>query len=168
MDITLENKLAEKYSFMRRENSKRQNPYSVFGNFGCMIKDGWYQILDELCAEIWAAYKEAGITSDLVVDEIGVSSAVDAQHVVELTAENVKYHELIFRYHMSDTKDSSADAMKEKAVLEATQVVRERIDALIEQYRVKSRTICEECGGQGVLRQRGKEIAVWCEACCDC
>ncbi|MBR1852726.1 MAG: hypothetical protein IJ794_06225 [Lachnospiraceae bacterium] len=168
MDITLENKLAEKYSFMRRENSKRQNPYSVYGNFGCMIKDGWYQILDELCGEIWAAYKEAGITSDLVVDEIGVSSAVDAQHVVELTAENVKYHELVFRYHMSDVKDSGVDAMKEKMVLEATQAVRERIDALIEQYRVKSRTICEECGGQGVLRQRGKEIAVWCEACYAC
>ena len=167
MDITLENKLAEKYSFMRRENSKRQNPYSVFGNFGCMIKDGWYQILDELCAEIWAAYKEAGITSDLVVDEIGVASAVDGQHVLELTAENVKYHELVFRYHMSDVKDSGADARKEKMVLEAAQAVRERIDALIEQYRVKSRTTCEECGGQGVLRQRDREIAVWCGTCYD-
>lgn len=86
-------------------------------------------------------------------------------HVTELSTESVKYHELAFRYHLNAVREGAGDDAKERLALEGSQLVQERIDALIERHRVKSRTICESCGRQGSLRQRGKEIAVWCEEC---
>ena len=75
MRIELEDELAEKYAFMKKGRSLEDQHKSgciddLYSAFGCECADGWYGLLDEMCAKIQAVYDENGSEPDIIIDQI--------------------------------------------------------------------------------------------------
>ena len=49
------------------EPNQRCNSYQLFG---CECREGWYQLLPDLCQEITDKYAEANMPVDIIVDQV--------------------------------------------------------------------------------------------------
>ena len=71
----MEKKLEEDFPFMRKGKSleqQRADNYidDLYSAFGVECRDGWYDLITELCEEIMKAYTDEGRPMDMVVDQI--------------------------------------------------------------------------------------------------
>ena len=136
MSPELENRLAEKYSFMRKGKSLPEQfaegrILDLYSAFGCECGDGWYNLIDELCASIQKVCEAADTPVDIEVEQV-----------------KEKYGGLRFY----------ADA-------NGSESVRREIDRLISEAENRSETICEECGQPGVMRDDHGWLCVRCDQC---
>lgn len=157
MRIELENALAEKYAFMKKgrsldEQSKSGCIDDLYSAFGCECADGWYGLLDEMCAKIQAVYDENGSEPDIIIDQI-----------------KEKYGTLRFYYHFGDVNQGihaidfiggpSARFKPGKG-----NELRERIAEIVSWGEKRSGEICEECGKPGKIRDLAY-IQTLCDEC---
>ncbi len=75
MNKQLENKLAEQYPFMKRGNPYEDSEHpetitNLFAAFGYELDDGWYSVLDGMCAEITELYKKSGLPINIKPEQI--------------------------------------------------------------------------------------------------
>ena len=135
MSPELEQKLEEKYAFMRKGKSLAEQHSEgyvgdLYSAFGCECDDGWFELLDELCAGIQKVYEEKGIPVDV--------------HVAQIKE---KYGTLRFYASVGGSEE-----------------IRKLVWDLISDAEHKSEFICEECGKPGTLRE-GAWITVKCDEC---
>lgn len=75
MNAELEKRLEDKYPFMKKGKTYEEQKKSgyiddLYSAFGCECEDGWFSLIDELCADITRVYEEAGIPVDVEVSQI--------------------------------------------------------------------------------------------------
>ena len=124
MSPELEQKLAEKYPFMRKgktlaKQEKEGYIADLYSAFGCECGDGWFGIIDELCSDIQKIYEENGIPEDIIVTQI-----------------KEKYGTL--RFYVNVGGSENVKSKVEKAILKAEE---------------KSEVTCEICGKPGTMRE---------------
>ena len=153
----LEQKLAEKYPFMRQQHSYGEQEadgfiHDLYGAFGCECGDGWYDLLSNLCAELAQAYEAEGIPVDIVVDQV-----------------KEKYGTLRFYYHFSDQAPviQAIDLLGQCTVrIKPTdKEFYKRIDAIASKWEAASETVCEHCGKPGELRTDLGWALTLCDNC---
>ncbi|MBR1796491.1 MAG: hypothetical protein IJ757_00530 [Clostridiales bacterium] len=132
----LEKRLADKYSFMRRdrslaEQSKEGFIDDLYSAFGCECDDGWFPLLDELCADITRVYEDAGLPVGIKVDQV-----------------KEKFGGL--RFYVTAT--GPQELVKE-------------VYRLINEAEGKSEKICEHCGNPGIIRNDLAWIRCLCDEC---
>lgn len=151
MIMELEKKLAEKYPFMRRgkgleEQRQEGLVYDLYGAFGCDVDDGWYELLDSLCGEIVAAYGEAGVPVDIVIDQV-----------------KQKWGGLRIYYHR-EPDSAASDAHGTDRFCEERSALDDRLMGIVGKWEDRAETTCEKCGDPGIMREAGY-IRTLCDAC---
>lgn len=153
----LEQKLAEAYPFMRRqrmlaEQTAQGYVYDLYGAFGCACGDGWYDLLNKLCAEITEAYRQVGLPADIVVDQV-----------------KEKYGTLRFYHHFEeqahDPQRVDLPACSDGCRKEQDRAIHSVVDSIVEKWEVQSETVCETCGEQGETRTDLSWILTLCDHC---
>ena len=157
MRTELETALAKKYPFMCRQRSLSEQEQSgriddLYGAFGCECSDGWYEILDSMCAEITKAFADEGRAVDLIVDQI-----------------KEKFGTLRFYYHFEGQKPgiSAIDFLGQGSLrISGGDVpIHKTIAAIVRKWEERSAEICEKCGKPGKLRKDRPWIRTLCEEC---
>lgn len=157
MTNKLEKALAEKYAFMKKGcslSSQMKSGYvdDLYSAFGCECADGWYDLLDEMCAKIQAVYDESGREPDIIIDQI-----------------KEKYGTLRFYYHFGD-KDQGIHAFdcfggpSVRFMPGKGDELYERIAEIVSWGEDRSGEICEECGKPGTIRDL-MYIQTLCDDC---
>ena len=157
MRIDLENALAEKYSFMKKGRSLKDQRASgsindLYSAFGCECSDGWYGLLDEMCTKIQAVYDENGSEPDIIIDQI-----------------KEKYGTLRFYYHFGDDNPGihAIDFIGGQSVRFRPgkgDKLHKRIAEIVSWGEERSGEICEECGKPGKIRDL-PYILTLCDDC---
>ncbi len=148
MQKQLQEALADAFPFMRRGLSMAQQEKQLgsicdlYGAFGLEIGDGWYQLIQDMCREIAAAYEAEGAAADLVVDQV-----------------KEKYGTLRFYYHHK-APGTEAQAL---GCLPVSSELRQTVERIVDDYEEKSAHVCELCGKPGSLR----EDLEWMLTLCD-
>lgn len=155
-------KLQEAFPFMKRdiepaevEPNQRPNPYQLFG---CECREGWYQLLHDLCQEITDKYAKENMPVDIVVDQV-----------------KEKFATLRFYYSFADTPTSihAFDSLTGGGIRfypstnntdEKLSQLRRDIADIVKKYENKSRKICEKCGKPGEIRKLPR-IQTLCDGC---
>ena len=150
----LEQKLAEKYPFMRHQHTLAQQEaqgfiYDLYSAFGCECSDGWYDLLDHLCEEIAQAYEAAGVPVNIVVDQV-----------------KEKYGTLRFYYHFS--RQTPSIQTVEQGTIRLKQddsTLYQHMDAIVSKWEARSGSVCEMCGNAGEPRTDLLWILTLCDQC---
>lgn len=157
MKEELQKKLENKYPFMTRKESLEEQEaagyiHNVYWAFGCECGDGWYLLLDNMCAEITEAYKQKGLPVDIVVKQI-----------------KEKFGTLRF-YYITEGEESSSlyiDSL-DKGTFRFSHNQRDidkKVRAIVDKYCDLSKTVCEKCGSVGKLRRDLPWIQTLCDSC---
>ena len=142
--------------YEERETLKQQRAENyvddLYSAFGVECRDGWYDLITELCEEIMKAYTDEGRPMDLVVDQI-----------------KEKYGTLRFYYHFGGQSETiqSLDVMGVGGIRMMSKSVpfEDKIASIVAKYEEKSAHICEDCGSPGVLRPDLGWVLTLCDAC---
>ena len=157
MTKELEKKLEEAFPFMRKGKSleqQRADNYidDLYSAFGVECRDGWYDLITELCEEIMKAYTDEGRPMDMVVDQI-----------------KEKYGTLRFYYHFGGQSETiqSLDVMGVGGIrmMSKSAPFEDKIASIVAKYEEKSAHICEDCGSPGVLRPDLGWVLTLCDVC---
>lgn len=73
MNIELERKIAEEFSWMLPRDDTNQDPKFIddlYAAFGIECGDGWYEVIRGLCRDITDAYEQAGLPVDVQIFQI--------------------------------------------------------------------------------------------------
>lgn len=161
MKRELEKKLEEKYQFMKKAKTYKQQIesggiYDLYGAFGCDVGDGWYGLLDEMCAKIQNVYDENGKSPDIIIDQV-----------------KEKYGTLRFYYHFAghDPAIHAFDIIGKDSLRIRPgkgDYTHEKIDRIVAWGEEESGKICEDCGKSGVLRLKQGYYLTLCEDCSRC
>jgi len=159
MKRELQEVIMKDFPFMMRGQSLDEQKaaggiYDLYGAFGMEIGDGWFNLLYDLCKEIEDIYIKEGKSVDIIIDQI-----------------KEKFGALRFYYHHSDDKNTihaidflGTGTMRlypdDKDIL-----IKKKIKELVSEYEKKSKSICEVCGSEGVLRTERPWIRTLCDAC---
>ncbi len=157
MTDKLEKALAERYAFMKKGRTLDQQMKSggiddLYSAFGCQCEDGWYDLLDEICAKIQTIYNENGRKPNIIIDQI-----------------KEKYGTLRFYYHFGD-KDQGIHAFdciggpSVRFMPGKGDELYERIAEIVSWGEDRSGEICEECGKPGTIRDL-MYIQTLCDDC---
>ena len=67
MRLSLENKIAEEFPFMRYKTNTNKDGCidDLYSAFGMEFSDGWFDVIRGFCLDIDKAYKEAGLPVDI-------------------------------------------------------------------------------------------------------
>ena len=153
----LEEKLGEKYPFMKKGRTlaeQRQSGHidDLYSAFGCECSNGWFNLLDEMCAKINDAYIEEKMKPDIIIDQI-----------------KEKYGTLRFYYHFdgNDPFINAFDAIGAGTLRikpKGDKPVYEKISEIVSWGEEQSGHICEICGKPGELRNNGW-LMLRCDEC---
>lgn len=159
MKTELEKALANKYSFMKRKITLKEQAAEgyiddLYGAFGCSCGDGWYDLLDAICSKIQAAYDEHGVDPDIVIDQI-----------------KEKWGTLRYYYHFGDDDPGihafdcvGGESIRFRPRKEGN-TIQEKIAEIVAWGESKSAEICEECGKPGRRRDNRMYILTLCDDC---
>ena len=156
MKRELEESLAAEFPFMRRgltaEEQKERwgGVRDLYSGWGLEMGSGWFQLIWDLCAEIRAAYEEAGATVDIVVDQA-----------------KEKWGGLRFYWHPRGQKVAihafdclGGPSFRAKP---GSLPVHAKVDEIVRKYEEKSTRVCERCGAPGVLRTDLGYVCTLCD-----
>lgn len=135
MNRELENRLAEKFEFMRRGPLSEDGIDNSYNAFGIEAGDGWYQLLYDMCKEI----------------AIALETAEKPVHIV-MDCMKEKYGTLNVYYHFEGADPENND-------------VYQKISDIAQKYEDLSEKVCEECGCEGTLRTDLQWIQALCDTC---
>lgn len=158
MNAELENKLADAFSFMQKNETLEEQRAKgkiddLYGAFGCDCDDGWYDVLYELCAEITELYKKQDKPVDIVMDQV-----------------KEKYGTLRFYYHHEgENKGISAIDFPGVSLRFSSKdnELHRQVAEIVQKWENKSGEVCEKCGKPGVLRKDLSWILTLCDDCYD-
>jgi hypothetical protein len=122
--------------------------------FGCDCGDGWYRILDALCAAITNPYS-GGRTVIVSGQTTNECFAFDFPQVIA-TQIKEKYGRLVFYYRIETSKKFEKQAKTYPST--AQSIIDEccnYIDGAIRMAETMSEITCEECGEPGVMTTSG-------------
>ncbi len=128
MNIQLEKQLADKFPFMAHGGEP------CF----CAVGDGWYSVLEGLCAEIVTIYEKANTPPDIEIVQI-----------------KEKYGTLRFYCIFKKNKKPTGETIQ----------LHNEVLSIIHRWEDKSATICEECGSEGKLRTDLSWFSTLCDEC---
>ena len=153
----LETRLGNDFPFMKRTNTEDGN---IYQRWGCECADGWYQLLHDLCQEITDTYSNAGIPTDIIVEQI-----------------KEKFSSLRYYYSFEDSpcplqafdclNDGSGIRFRPKIESdnEDKKTLRKEIAEIVRKYENKSKTVCECCGDEGTIRMELPWKRTLCDKC---
>lgn len=159
MRYKLQLELAHKYWFMRRntgtDQSASKNQYTTIG-IECF--DSWYQLLDNMCAEILSLYDEFPDAPIIMVSQV-----------------KDKYARLNFSYsrwdNESEAKEWGVDfpigtpTRKVSANKETIRQFGKRLSGIIEKYENASEKTCERCAKPSKVRYDRYWLSTLCDEC---
>ncbi len=145
MKQELEMKLADEFTFMRRDTStdiqnlieKPELLGNLYEAFGCECDDGWYELIREFCVAVTEKYQQFGMPVDIVIHQL-----------------KEKYGTLQVYYDYNS---------EQYGVVVGN--LRNEIQQLVEAYELKSEAVCERCGKDGILRDDLSWMQVLCDEC---
>lgn len=157
MSPELDRQLCERYPLIFQH--RRGNPRETAMCWGFEHGDGWFTLLDTLCALLYAPYRQAVEAYEYAREYEGQAPWKGAEVVTAVDVERK-------RLAMRDAAEAVPRALqvKEKFGLLRFYVYggNDRTYDYIEFAEAMSGRICEECGAPGVLRGGG-----WLRTLCD-
>ncbi len=160
MKKELEDALAEKYEFMKPKTSLQQQKkkgciHDLYGAFGCECSDGWYDLLNEMCAKIQAVYDKNNMEPDIVILQV-----------------KEKWGKLRFYYHFPGDNPGihAFDILGGPPSLrihpgKKENHIHKEIAEIVAWGEKRSGEICEKCGKPGKLRNDLIYILTLCDDC---
>ncbi len=154
----LEKRLIDKYCFMKpqmsREEQERMGTIcDLYGAYGCQCEDGWYELLDKMCAKIQNIYDVSGKKPDIIIDQI-----------------KEKFATLRFYYHFEGKEPGiqAFDFLGQGSIRMRPgkgDDEHEKIAQIVKWGEGRSGEICERCGKTGKLRHYPHYILTHCDEC---
>lgn len=154
-------KLQYEFSFMKRNMTimDRSTIRNIYQAWGCECSGGWYPLIRELCQAITDRYTQDGIPVDIVVEQI-----------------KEKFASLRFYYSFEDTPfalqaidflggPSLRFEPHNKNDDETKKKLRHDISQIVLFFEKKSKTICEYCGKEGIIRMDMPWKRTLCDEC---
>lgn len=154
-------KLQDEFSFMKRDMTikDRSTIRNIYQAWGCECSEGWYPLIRELCQAITDRYTQDGIPVDIVVEQI-----------------KEKFASLRFYYSFEDTPcalhaidflggSSLRFEPHNKNDDETKKKLRHDISLIVRAFENKSKTICENCSEEGIIRMDMPWKRTLCDEC---
>ena len=135
MNAELDSKLCAKYPTIFRERGLSMSQTAMC--WGMQADDGWYDLLDNLCAQLDLIHKKFGIAT--------VASTVKE-----------KYGGLRF-YHHQETDPGRIATDDDKAIFDL-------IDSVVSNAEALSESCCEVCGKYGSMHHKGSWMKTVCSS----
>lgn len=155
----LEKQLQLDFPFMKQNRVRDEK--NTYKRCGCECKDGWYDLIHELCQSISERYERDGKPVDIVVLQI-----------------KQKFATLRFYYEFEDLKcpiqafDFLGDGKNLRyspgvaTTDECTAKLRKDIAEIVHSYEKKSATVCEMCGSHGQRKNASQYyVRTLCDSC---
>lgn len=158
MKEELENKLAEKFTFMKKRKSIDEQKANggiidnLYSAFGCECSDGWFDLLYLLCEEIDSAYKKANMPPDIVIMQI---------------KEKFGTLRFYFKFEGSEQEIYAFDFLSGGGFrfMQKDTPIHKEISDIVRKYEKKSASVCERCGAAGRLRTERRWVITLCDKC---
>lgn len=153
----LETKLGNEFPFMKRTNTEDGN---IYQRWGCECADGWYHLLHDLCQEITDTYSNAGMPTDIIIEQVKEKfAALRFYYSFEGTPCPIQAFDCLsdgtsIRFQPQDEFDN-----------EDKKKLKEEIAGIVRKYENKSRTVCECCGNEGIIRMELPWKRTLCDKC---
>ena len=157
MRAELEKTLADKFPFMRRDLSaaEQKEQYGgvqdLYSAWGLEMRNGWFQLIWDMCTEITEAYKAAGEPIDLVIDQ-----AKEKWGTLRFYWRPQSQKML---FHAFDNLGGGPSMRVRPGFSE----VHQRVGEIVSKYEKQSAHVCEICGASGSLRT---DLG-WVQTLCD-
>lgn len=157
MKAEMELKLQEDFPFMKQNRIEGEK--NIYKKWGCECSNGWYQLIYDLCQAITDRYAKEDVPIDIVPEQI-----------------KEKFASLRFYYSFKDTSCSlqAIDCLNGFSIRfepqnndknENIKNLRHDIREIVRAYEEKSKTICEFCGKDGILRTDMYWKKTLCDEC---
>lgn len=153
----LEKALADEFPFMRRSLSAKEQEekdggiHDLYSAWGLEMRNGWFQLIWDMCTEITAAYEAADEPIDIVVDQA-----------------KEKFGTLRFywrpqgqkiMFHAFDNLGGGPSIRVRHGISE----VHQKVEEIVSRYEKQSAHVCEICGAPGCLRTDLRWVQTLCE-----
>lgn len=140
MKEELETRL-EEFPFMKRPISENERN-TTYEKWGCECSSGWYQLIYDLCQSIIDRYEEDKMSVEIRVIQI-----------------KEKMGSLRFYYDFEDSPNLVENDNETKKKL------RRDIRKIVRNYKELSKTVCELCGAEAVIRMDMRRKQSLCAEC---
>ena len=164
MNDKLTKRLFKKYPKIFRDNDK--SPMQSLMCFGCDCGNGWYHILNALCAAITRPFRGSCVAEEEMSKWEKGEKTIGFKYVfpqVLATQVKEKYGRLVFYYSYENSKEFIRQS--KRFPMTAKILNREfssYIDGVIRMAEVMSEITCEECGNTGEMCVSG----AWYQTLC--
>ena len=157
MSPELEDKLAERFAFMRYREDTNKNGFidDLYTAFGCEFGDGWYELIWNLCIEIEKEYIQYPNAPELII--------IQAKEKFGGLRLYVSFKDNPVSIHAIDILGQGTIRAKKPDVNDKEFC--NRIYDIIDKYEIKSETVCEVCGKDGEIRNTTGWIQTRCNEC---
>lgn len=157
MKDELELKLQKDFPFMKQDKDAERNTYK---KYGCECSGGWYQLIHDLCQEIADRYEVEGVAPDIQILQVKEKfGSLRFYHTFEGVEFSPVFDFLNAGISLSFPPDDSEAEVARKKLHNA-------IREIVHKYCEKSKTTCEYCGKEAVLRtDLGYRVITLCDEC---
>lgn len=153
--------LENDFSFMKREKSTKDanKMDNIYQKNGVEFGSGWFRLIYDLCQEIKDRYYQDELSIDIIPEQIkqkfgGLRYYYSFKEIpLKLQALDVIGE---FSIRFTPYKEDEDDVKKK---------LRKDIAAIVRSYENKSKSICENCGKEGFIRDDMIWLMTLCDAC---
>ena len=164
MTKELQEKLFTKYDKMFRDRSKPMSETCMC--WGCSCDDGWYHILDHMCAQLEHLREEYDVVVifDQIKEKFGTLRIYHHEEYGDRWTKEGEWKDWKID-DKSEIEYSSLGWRHSGKMVSAAQHVSDQIEEVIRVTDMMSHITCEKCGMTGATQTEGGWITTLCDNC---
>lgn len=175
MKKELQHRIQKEFPFMARpenlDNSDNlfewDDSLTLYENCGIEASNGWYHLLYDLCHEIAECYERKDMDVDIIILQVKEKyGSLRFYYTFPAAPRFLQAFDCIggsgVRFYPDGRQEKDKYISSEESVRSE---LRKEIADIVWRYEQKSKTVCEYCGGIGVLRTDLRWITTLCDSC---